>query len=701
MDKKRARNIAKEIVEKMTVEEKMAQLLHEAPAVERLGIKEHNWWNEASHGVARAGVATVFPHAIGLAATFDGDLVRRVGDVVSTEARAKYNGSQKFNDRDIYKCLTYWTPNINIFRDSRWGRGQETYGEDPFLTSHLATAYIEGLQGDGDFLKCAACAKHYAVHSGPETMRHGFDATVSEKDLRETYLPAFEHSVKAGVAGIMGAYNRVNGEPCCASEHLINDILINEWNFDGYFVSDNYAVTDIYQNHKYTESLTEAAAVALNSGCELNCGEAYKNLPEALEKGLISEKTVTDACEKLFYIRALLGEFEDERPFSDTYYFVCDCNAHRSLNLEAARKAVVLLKNKEGSALPLNPADNVKIAVIGPNATSVSALEGNYNGMASEYITIADGIRRVFKNSELRVALGSKIWKNQEKDCFGFSNQLSEGASLASEADISVLCLGLDTSVEGEEMPESNEYFEGGDKRTVRLPDTQQTLARAVLDNCNKVIIVILAGSAVSIDSDIIERADAIIYGWYPGAMGGLAIAEALAGKYSPSGRLPVTFYKNDCDIPDFSDYSMKGRTYRYIENEPLYPFGFGLGYGAASYDCIELTGCDKKEIKLNVTFRNTSDIAIRETVQVYARYTDSRTSCPVFQLCAVLPTELGAGEHMTKEVTVDRYWIKAVLENGDRVDPDGEIQLYAGGHQPDALSTRLTNTECVSVKLR
>ncbi len=701
MNKAKARIVAKELVSKMTVEEKMAQLVHEAPSIERLGIKEHNWWNEASHGVARAGVATVFPHGIGLAATFDPQLVNRVGDVVSTEARAKYNGNVKSDDFDIYKCLTYWTPNMNIFRDPRWGRGQETFGEDPFLTAEMAKSYICGLQGDGEFLKSAACAKHYAVHSGPERLRHGFDAKVSDKDLFETYLPAFEHAVRSGVVGVMGAYNRVNGDPCCSSKRLISDILIGEWGFDGYFVSDNYAVMDIYENHKCTETLAEAAAWALNEGCELNCGEAYYTLPEAFEKGLVTEETITAATEKLFYIRALLGEFEEKRPYADVPYYVCDCKEHRKLNLEAARKALVLLKNKEGSALPLKAEDSIKIAVIGPNALSRFALEGNYNGMASEYITVADGIRRVFENAEIRVGLGSKIWKEEKKDCLGFSNQLSEGAALAAESDVCILCLGLDTTVEGEEMPGSNDYFEGGDKRSVILPDTQLKLAKTVLDNCDKVIIVTMAGSAVALGEEIEEKASAIIHAWYPGAMGGLAVAELLAGKYSPSGKLPVTFYKCDDDIPDFSDYEMKGRTYRFMDKEPLYPFGFGLGYGDIRYSELKLISENDNELNIEVTAANNSGYDLGETVQIYARYTDSRTECPRFQLCGLKNIELKKNTADTFSVKINKYWIKAVLADGSRVEPDSTIEIFAGSHQPDEYSTKLSGNKCISLKLQ
>ena len=402
MNMQEAKKRARELVERMTVEERISQLLNESPAIERLGIREYNWWNEASHGVARSGMATVFPHAIALASTFDPALIGEVGEAVSTEGRAKYNKSVEWGDRDIYKGLTYWTPNINIFRDPRWGRGQETYGEDPFLTAQMGMRYIRGIQGDGEFLKASACSKHFAVHSGPEPSRHTFDAVVSKHDLWETYLPAFEWTVReAKVSGVMGAYNRLYGYPCCAMP-LIRDVLRDEWGFEGYFVSDCGAINDIYANHKFSASLPEAAAAALKAGCNLNCGEAYRHLVEAWEEDLVSEEDITEAAVQLYTIRVLLGEFEEDRPFADIPFSKLDCREHRELNLKAARESMVLLKND--GILPLDPATTETIAVIGPNAMNQIALEGNYNGMASEYVNPADGFRRVFTKAEIRAA---------------------------------------------------------------------------------------------------------------------------------------------------------------------------------------------------------------------------------------------------------------------------------------------------------
>lgn len=688
MTKEQAKARAREIVSAMTVEEKASQLLYNSPAIERLGINEHNWWNEASHGVARSGMATVFPHAIALASTFNPELIGRVGDAVSTEARAKYNNSAEYGDFDIYKNLTYWTPNINIFRDPRWGRGQETFGEDPYLTAVLGVEYVKGLQGDGEFLKSAACAKHFAVHSGPEPLRHSFDAVVSEHDLWETYLPAFEWTVKAGVAGVMGAYNRTLGEPCCASKKLMQDILCGQWKFDGYYVSDCWALSDICKFHHYTDTMEEAAALALKMGCNLNCGDTYTHLMEAYEMDLITEEDITAAAEKLYEIRCLLGEFEEVRPYSDIPFDKLDCEEHRALNLTAAEEAMVLLKND--GLLPLDPAQKHKIAVIGPNAMSTVALEGNYNGMASEYITAADGIRRVFTDSSVRAGKGCNIWVDNRNDCAGFTNMISEGVAYAKNADITVLVLGLDCHIEGEENGMHNEYFDGGDKKQLCLPKTQMELAEKVCDVCENVIVVVLAGSAVDLGEKLTSHARAIIHGWYPGAVGGLAIARLIAGKYSPSGKLPLTFYRNDTVLPEITDYSMTERTYRYFTGKPLYPFGYGLSYTSFRYSDVMLTGTTDDEYEISFTLENTGSMEGVEKVQVYAFYTDSRTVTPGFQLCGLKPVKLAPGEKITETIRINRYWIKAVDETGTRVEPDGTVKLHIGGHQPDERSCEL-----------
>lgn len=700
MDFLTAREKAISLVSEMTAEEKMSQLLYNAAAIERLGIHEHNWWNEACHGVARAGVATVFPQAIGLSASFHPELIHAVADAISTEGRAKYNWSIKYGDREIFKGLTYWAPNINIFRDPRWGRGQETFGEDPFLTSVLGCAFIKGLQGDGEFLKAAACAKHFAVHSGPEKLRHSFNAEANDKDLYETYLPAFESAVKANVAGVMGAYNRTNGEPCCASERLIKNILRTEWGFKGYFVSDCGAVTDISEHHKYVENLTQAAALALKAGCNLNCGEAYTHLIDAYEEDLIDDDDITDAAVRLYTTRVLLGEFEDNRPYADIPYSKLCCREHKALNLEASRQSLVLLKN-ESSYLPVNQNNIKRIAVIGPNALSTVALEGNYNGHADEYITVADGIRKVFDGCEVMVADGSQICYDKSKYYDGFHHLESEAVAAASHADMTVLCLGLDRHIEGEDTRYEDDFSDDGDKKTLYLPQVQRKLADAVCDACENLIVVTMCGSAVDLGEKVTNHAKAIIHAWYPGALGGLAVAQLLVGMYSPSGRLPITFYHAETALPDITDYAMAGRTYRFIEEKPLYPFGYGLSFAEFKYDRFEILCCDDSEIKVNVTLTNKSNIKAYEKVQIYAQFSDSRTATPHYQLCAVVPIELEANETKSVETTIDRYWIKAVLADGKRTEPNGKITLYAGGHQPDDYSESLFKYPCLKAEIR
>ena len=699
MNKEIARQKAKELVAKMTVEEKISQLLYNAPAIERLGIGEYNWWNEGSHGVARAGTATVFPHAIAMASTFDPELVGEVADAISTEGRAKYNKHVKYGDHDIFKGLTFWAPNINIFRDPRWGRGQETFGEDPFLTAELGVSFIKGIQGDGEFLKAGACSKHFAVHSGPEKTRHGFDAVVDMHDMWETYLPAFEKTVKSGVAGVMGAYNRTNSEPCCAHSYLLVDVLRNKWNFDGYVVSDCGALGDIYKFHKFVETKAEAAAVSLKNTCDLNCGETYDALIDAYEQDLITEDEITAAAENLFTIRYRLGEFEDVRPWSDVGLNKLDSKEHKALNLKTAEQCMVLLDNKD-NFLPLDKKTDKKIAVIGPNSLSVTALEGNYNGYASEYITVADGIRRVFADAEISVEKGCNYCDEYLNHWSGFQNMISDGIATAAEADITILALGLDQSIEGEDTGFDNDYTSCGDKRTLGLPATQQKLAEAVCDVCENVVVLLLCGSSIDVGEKVRNHAKAIIHAWYPGAVGGLALANILAGEANPSAKLPITIYKVDHEIPDFEDYSMKGRTYRYIDGDALYPFGFGLSYTNYKYDNAKLVSADAEKISVSVSVENAGSIAGKEIIQVYAAYTDSRVATPHWQLCSLKSVPLEAGEKAEVTLDIDRYWVKAVTMDGERVDPDGKVTLYIGGHQPDSVSNELLGYNCLEIEL-
>lgn len=700
MNRQYAEQCAKRLVAQMTVEEKASQLLYVSPAIERLGIQEYNWWNEASHGVARAGTATVFPHAIALAATFDQELLGRIGAAVADEARAKYNQSIKFGDRDIYKGLTFWTPNMNVFRDPHWGRGQETFGEDPFLIASMSCEYIAGLQGDGAFLKAAACAKHLAVHSGPEALRHSFDAVVSAKDLWETYLPAFEWTIgHSQVAGVMGAYNRLNGVPCCCSEELLSCILRERWDFRGYVVSDCGALRDVSEGHHYTSSDVESAALALRSGCQLNCGWAYEKLMEAYEMDLIDEEDITAAAEKLYTIRALLGEFEDKPPYLNIPYSVVDCKKHQELNLQAARAGMVLLKNDKGF-LPLKKEQVPSIAVIGPNSMNVTALEGNYNGYASQYITVADGIRQVFSASQVTVSKGCHMWYESRNEWNGFGNIHSDGLAAAANSRLAVLVLGLDSSIEGEDGCVSGGYTANGDKLNLYLPQTQQKLAEAICEVCENVVVVLMSGGSLDVGEKLRAHAKAIIQAWYPGALGGLALAQLLAGEYSPSGKLPVTFYYGDSGLPGFSDYSMQGRTYRYASGKVLYPFGYGLSYTRFALSHLRVAEA-KDGWVATVDVRNLGSMASSEIIQAYASYQDSRTVTPHYQLCGTQRVYLAPQEAASVTLNLHSYWLMAVLPNGQRVTPDGEITLYVGTHQPDRCSESLTKDRCLSHRLQ
>ena len=565
---------AKELVSRMTLEEKASQLKFDAPAIPRLGIPAYNWWNEVLHGVARAGTATVFPQAIGLAAMFDEDMQEEIAEVISEEARAKFNGQSSHGDRDIYKGLTVWSPNINIFRDPRWGRGHETYGEDPYLTSRLGIRFIKGLQGNGKYLKTAACSKHFAVHSGPEAVRHQFDAKATPKDMTETYLSAFEATVKeAEVESVMGAYNRVNGEPACGSETLLKKTLREKWGFSGHVVSDCWAIHDFHANHKVTATAPESAALAIRNGCDLNCGNTYLHLMQAVQEGLVTEEQITTACERLFTTRFLLGLFDDQCEYNRIPVTAVDTDEHNGLALKAAENSMVLLEND--GTLPLNPEKIRTVAVIGPNADSIPALEGNYNGTSSRYVTFLRGIRTYCENHGIRVlySLGCHLFKDRTSGLAQADDRLAEAAMYAEAADVTIAWVGLDAGLEGEEGDTGNEYF-SGDKKDLLIPESQRKLMDVLQKSAQKLITVIAAGSSLNVSGG-----NAKLFAWYPGQAGGTALAEILFGEKNPGGHLPVTFYRDVNELPPFEDYNMKNRTYRYFEGKPLYPFGHGLSY--------------------------------------------------------------------------------------------------------------------------
>ena len=689
------RERAKALVAQMTLEEKVGQTLNWAPAVERLGIKAYNWWNEALHGVARAGVATVFPQSIGLAATFDEDFIEEVATAISTEGRAKFNMQQEYDDTDIYKGLTFWSPNVNIFRDPRWGRGHETFGEDPYLTSRLGVRFVEGIQGhDENYLKAAACAKHFAVHSGPEDIRHSFNAVASKQDMAETYLPAFKACVQeAGVEAVMGAYNRTNGEPCCGSKTLLQDILRKEWGFTGHVTSDCWAIKDFHEGHHVTETPVESVSLAMNNGCDLNCGNLFHYLKQAVEEGMVPESRIDEALVNLFTTRMKLGVFDEKgkNPFDKIAYTEVDTKAHRELNRKAAEKCVVLLKN-ENHLLPLNKSTIKTVGVIGPNANNRRALVGNYEGTASRYWTILEGIQE-YLGDDVRVMAseGCHLCHKKVQGLGQEDDRISEVKGICAASDVIIACMGLDSGLEGEEGDQGNE-FASGDKPNLELPGLQQHVLETICSFGKPVVLVLLSGSALAVNwAD--ENIPAILQGWYPGAQGGRAIADILFGEKNPEGKLPVTFYRSTADLPKFTDYSMKGRTYRYMEGDALYPFGYGLSYTDFEYSNVGVTaenaGADGAIVK--ATVKNVGKMAGGETVQVYV--TTSVAGAPKYQLKGIKKLFLQPGESDDVCIKLSREALGAFDENGV-LQIGGEVKVYVGGQAPDQRSAKLTGKQ-------
>ena len=695
---------AKDLVSRMTLEEKVFQTLYTAPAIEHLGVKAYNWWNEALHGVARAGVATVFPQAIGLAATFDEDLIEEVADVISTEGRAKFNAQQKYGDYDIYKGLTFWSPNVNIFRDPRWGRGHETYGEDPYLSSRLGVRFVNGIQGHDDkYMKAAACAKHFAVHSGPEDQRHSFNAECSTQDLYETYLPAFKACVQeADVESVMGAYNRTNGEPCCGSKTLLKDILRDEWGFKGHVVSDCWAIKDFHEFHKVTSTPVESVAMAMNNGCDLNCGNLFGNLLMAVRDGLTEEKTIDEAVTRLVTTRMKLGLFDDQAkvPFNKIGYDQVDSKEHLEFNIDVSKKSIVLLKN-EDKLLPLDKSKLKTVGVIGPNADNRKALVGNYEGTASEYVTILEGIKE-YLGDDTRVyySEGCHLFKKSSQGLAMENDRVAEAKMVCEMSDVVIACFGLDPGLEGEEGDQGNE-FASGDKPNLNLPGLQEDVLKELYNSGKPVILVLLSGSALSIPwAD--ENIPAIIQGWYPGAQGGRAIAQILFGEYSPEGKLPVTFYRTTEELPEFTDYNMKNRTYRYMENEALYPFGYGLSYTDFELS-NELIDADEvvqgKDVSVSVNIKNTGSMAGAETVQVYVKV--KQDGAPNWQLKGLKKVFLNPGESKNISIPLNDRAFGLYNNEGELVLHEGEFEVFIGTSQPDARSIQLTGKKPYSKTLR
>lgn len=701
MNRKEAEERAVHLVDQMTVEEMASQLRYDAPAIERLHITAYNWWSEGLHGVARAGTATVFPQAIGLAATFDPVLIEKIGDTIATEARAKYNAASAHGDRDIYKGLTIWSPNVNIFRDPRWGRGHETYGEDPYLTSRLGESFVKGLQGDGSYLKTAACAKHFAVHSGPEKERHHFDAKATRKDMWETYLPAFQACVEAGVESVMGAYNRTNGEPCCANTYLMEEVLRGKWHFEGHYVSDCWAIKDFHENHKVTRNAEESAYLALEKGCDLNCGCTYREIMPAYKKGDLPLSLIRRAAIRLFTTRFLLGMF-DKTEYDEIPYETIACKEHLALAKKAAEESIVLLKND--GILPLKKKKGMTIGVIGPNADSREALIGNYHGTPPRYITVLEGIQDYLgEDGRVLYAQGCHLYKDREEALAQPDDRISEAVSCAEHADVVVLCLGLDETLEGEEGDTGNSYA-SGDKLDLLLPPPQQRLLEAVAKTKKPFIVCLLAGSAMDLNfAD--QEAAAILQAFYPGAEGGREVARLLFGEYSPSGKLPVTIYRDLTEMPAFTDYTMRGRTYRYLTKKPLYPFGYGLTYSDCVIDEIqpekEYTYEDavKDGIEIKVHVENRGSYDTEEVLQGYVKVqSPNEVLHPKLGVFARIHIKAGEGQWISLHISKTAF--STVTEDGERVYDGKKAQIFIGFGQPDERTAELLGVNSLSFEV-
>ena len=832
-----------DLVSRMTLEEKIGQMMNAAPSIPRLGIPEYNWWNECLHGVARAGLATVFPQAIGMGAAWDEDMQYRMATAISDEARAKHHEFERKGKRLIYQGLTFWSPNINIFRDPRWGRGQETYGEDPWLTGRLAVQFIKGLQGDDPkYFKTIATVKHFAVHSGPEPERHFFDARPDERDFRETYLPQFEMGIKEGKAySVMCAYNRLYGQACCGSSRLLTTILRKEWGFTGYVVSDCGAIDDIYEHHKIAATPEEAGAIAVKSGCDLECATTFTHLNDAVAKGIISEKSIDTAVKRLFTARFKLGMFDpaDRVKYAAIPYSVVDSREHRQLALEAARKSIVLLKNSQ-NILPLKK-EGKTIAVIGPNADDPSMLLGNYNGLPSHAVTPLEGIRtklgpqnilyakgcdladnlpsfvripakalapglqasyynnKDFTGNPLYSAIDTVIdatWgdgaprKDMDDDNFGVrwdgtlapdqsgdyqlgvittckvkvwlddslvvftsyhfrdefndprlrksttlhlqaahkyrlridnsesygdariqlvwwrkepsrTQQLkAEALATAKKADAVILCMGLSARLEGEEMDVNIDGFKGGDRTSLELPKVQQDLIRAIAATGKPVILVLLTGSAVSVNWED-QHLPAIVEAWYPGQAGGTAIADVLFGDYNPAGRLPVTFYTSVKDLPDFGDYAMAGRTYRYYKGKVLYPFGYGLSYTTFHYDSLQITPATRDSLHLTTRVTNTGALEGDEVAQLYLTAPETKIPVPIRSLHGFQRVHLQPHETKTLHFTIAPDAFTVINEQMQRIPLPGKYAVSIGGTQPDGRRPATSNTSIAIITIK
>jgi beta-glucosidase len=662
--------------------------------VPRLGIPDYNFWSEALHGVAANGRATVFPQAIGLAATWDRDLIHQVASAISDEGRAKYHEALRRNgSTDQFQGLTFWSPNVNIFRDPRWGRGQETWGEDPFFTGEMAAEFVKGLQGDHPkYLKAAACAKHYAVHSGPEKDRHTFNAIVSKHDLYDTYLPAFKKLVtEAKVEAVMGAYNRTLDEPCCGSKLLLEDILRGEWGFEGHVVSDCGALTDFHVNHKVTQDAAETVALALKRGCDIGCDHVYSEIPEAIARGRITEADVDRALARTLGTRFKLGMFDpaEDVPFASIGMEIVACDAHRQLAYRAATESVVLLKNKN-NLLPIKPSTK-KIFVTGPTAASLEALLGNYCGLNDRMITLLEGLTgRVPEGMGVSYHLGALLKHPRE-------TKETWAPFVAQSADVSIVCVGLTPDLEGEEGTALLTPL-NGDREGISLPASQVNYIKELAIHGAKIVLVVTGGSPIAL-GEVEEMVDAILFVWYPGMEGGRAVADVLFGDVAPAGRLPLTFPKSLDQLPPFEDYSMTGRTYRYMTEEPLYPFGFGLSYTTFAYRDIYITLPQASGFEAAVTVENTGAVAADEVVQFYLSAFNSQLPAPISQLIGFQRIRLEPGQSQTVKMAVRPEMLMLFDENGRQVFQPGKFRLMAGGRSPSTRGVALGSAEPVSIE--
>lgn len=690
-----------DLISKMTLEEKVGQMLNTAPAIDRLGIPAYNWWNECLHGVARTPFkVTVYPQAIAMAATWDKASIHNMGNYTADEGRAIYNESMKNGKHDIYLGLTYWTPNINIFRDPRWGRGQETYGEDPFLTGEMGRSFVTGLQGnDPTYLKAAGCAKHYAVHSGPEDIRHKFDTDISEYDLRDTYLPAFKKLVvNAKVAGVMCAYNAFRGQPCCGNDLLMNSILRDEWKFKGYVTSDCGAIDDFYQQHKTHTDAESAAADAVLHGTDVECGNVtYKSLVQAVKDGRLTEKQLDISLKRLFTIRFRLGMFDSPElvKYNKIGKEVLEAPEHKALSLKMAHQSIVLLRN-EHNTLPLSK-NLKKIAVLGPNADNEETVLGNYNGRPSHIVTALEGIKA-------KLGSGTEVVYDKAVNYVGDSTNHNDFSALINkvkDADAIVFVGGISPRLEGEEMKVNTPGFHGGDRTSIMLPQVQTDLLKALKATGKPVVFVMMTGSAIAIPWES-QNIPAIVNAWYGGQAAGTALADILFGDYNPAGRLPVTFYASDNDLPSFTDYSMRNRTYRYFKGKPLYGFGYGLSYSQFKYSNLRVQGtvAKGKELLVHVNVTNNSKMDGEEVTELYLTHKGLAQPAPIRVLKGFERTFIKAGQTRDIAFRLLADDLSVTASDGKLQELSGKVDITVGGSQPDektALNHK-TVTKVISI---